>query len=216
MLLNGQWIHSHALHAFFLSFPDIVGISNDLNLVKKYPAESKLAIELRKWALDLCAVIGGRTTHPINSVVGGFNVAPALDEMKELMSRLPEMLEIAKKIFQFLSKFKLPKFENPWTFAALKNGKEYACYDGKIHLSDGDEFITPELAMHEIEERTIPSEKVKRVFHNDQTIMTSSLARINTNFKQLNPSAKKAWQSLKISLPSYNSFQNIYAQAVEI
>jgi len=216
LLLHGQWIHSHALHAFFLSFPDLVGISNNIALVKKYGAESKLALELRKWALDFCKIIGGRTTHPVNSVVGGFNVAPDLAELELLIAQLPDMLQSAKKIFSFLTKHKLPKFENRWTFAALKNGKEYSCYDGKIHFSDGNEYISPELAMHEIEERIIPGEKVKRVFHNEQTIMTSSIARINTNFSRLNPAAKKAWTSLKIKLPSYNAFHNIPAQATEI
>jgi len=216
MMLHGQWIHSHALHAFFLSFPDLVGISNNFNLVKKYSAESKLALNLRKWALDFCKVIGGRTTHPINSVVGGFNVQPDLMELESLMAQLPEMLDVAKKIFSFLAKQKLPEFENPWMFAALKNGSEYPCYDGRIHLSDGNEFISPDMAMHEIEEKILPGEKVKRVFHNNQTIMTSSLARINTNYKKLNPAAKKAWASLNMKLPCYNPFYNIPAQATEI
>src|SRR3989338_5570292 len=85
MLINAQWIHSHALHAFFLSFTDLVGISNNFDFVKKYPKEVETALELRDWGVQISRIIGGRTVHPINSVVGGFNVEPDFAELNVLM-----------------------------------------------------------------------------------------------------------------------------------
>ncbi len=216
ILLNAQWIHSHALHAFFLSFPDLVGISNNFDFVKKYPKECALALDLRDWAIEICRVIGGRAVHPINSVVGGFNVAPDEEEWQVLMTRNKDILDKAKVLFDFVAKQKLPKFNRPTNFVSLRSNKEYAMYDGSAYFSDERDLSDAEQLASDLEEIILPHEKVKRVKHLDRVFVVSSLARINNNFKQLNKEAKKCWQKLKVTLPCYNSFYNIFAQAVEI
>jgi len=45
---------------------------------------------------------------------------------------------------------------------------------------------------------------------------TGALARLNLNYDKLNPQAKKLWLKAKIKLPCYNTFYNVFAQAVEI
>jgi len=62
----------------------------------------------------------------------------------------------------------------------------------------------------------LPYEAVKRADHFNQTFMVGALARLNNNFNLLNLLAKKAWKSLNIQLPCYNTFQNNLAQAVEV
>jgi sulfhydrogenase subunit alpha len=216
MLINAQWIHSHSLHAFFLSFPDIVGVSNNFDFLKKYPTQSKLALDVRDFGVQLAKVIGGRTVHPINSVIGGFNVVPDKKELFELMEKNEEVLAKAEKLFSFVIQNKLPEFQNPANYTTLKMKDEYAVYDGKVHFFDSKESITAEKFLYEMEEHLLPHEKVKRVMHNKRVVLVGALARINNNFDQLNPRAKKAWLKLKIKLPCFNPFYNIWAQVVEI
>ncbi|MBT7007186.1 Ni/Fe hydrogenase subunit alpha [Candidatus Falkowbacteria bacterium] len=216
MLINAQWIHSHSLHAFFLSFPDVVGISNNFDFLKKYPTQSKLALDVRDFGVQLSKIIGGRTVHPINSVVGGFNVVPDKNELFNLMEKSEEIIAKAEKMFNFVIQNKLPKFENPANYTTLKSKDEYAVYDGKVYFFDSKESISADKFLYDMEEHLLPYEKVKRVMHNERVVLVGALARINNNFDQLNPRAKKAWQKLKIELPCFNPFYNIWAQVVEI
>jgi len=216
MLINAQFIHSHALHAFFLAFPDIVGISNNFDFVKKYPKECNLALEMRDFAVNLSRIIGGRTVHPIDSVVGGFNVEPDFDELEKLMAQLPEALRKAQTLFEFAAKQKMPEFIRPTNFVCLKDKKEYAIYDGQVLFDDNNKLITPEKFLLDVKELIRPYEKVKRVQHLDRSIMVGALARVNNNFKQLNKIAQNAWLKIQKESPCYNSFFNTYAQIVEI
>lgn len=216
MLINAQFIHSHALHAFFLAFPDLVGISNNFDFLKKYPTECNLALEMRDWAVNAARIIGGRTVHPINSVVGGFNVEPDFEELSALMDELPAALQKAEQLFAFLLKQKNPEFINPNNFVSLKNKNEYAIYDGKVFFDDGNQLVSPEQVLHNLQEIVTPHEKVKRVHHIGRVVFVGALARVNNNFDQLTPLAQKAWKKLKLDRPCYNSFYNTHAQVVEI
>jgi coenzyme F420-reducing hydrogenase alpha subunit len=216
ILLNAQFIHSHALHAFFLSFPDLIGISNNFDLVKKFPRESRLALEMRDWGLELARVIAGRTVHPINSVVGGFNVEPDIVELTRLNDEADAVLEKAIKFFEFIKKQKLPRFVNPANYLSLVRSSEYAIYDGEVYFFDNDKKISASETLSLIEEIVLPHERVKRVKHFNQPLMVGALARVNNGYEQLNPQARKCWNSLKLEMPCYNSFYNIFAQAVEI
>jgi len=216
LLINAQWIHSHSLHAFFLSFPDIIGVSNNFDFVKDYPVASKYALDVRDFGVQLSRIIGGRTVHPINSVVGGFNVQPNAEELADLMEKSEEILAKSEKLFTFVTKNKLPNFENPANYTSLTNKDEYSIYDGKVHFFDSKENITTEKFLLEMTEQLLPYEKVKRVFHEDRVVLVGALARINNSFDYLNPRAKKAWQKLKVQLPVFNPFYNIWAQVVEI
>ncbi|KKR07040.1 MAG: Nickel-dependent hydrogenase large subunit [Parcubacteria group bacterium GW2011_GWC2_39_14] len=216
MLINAQFIHSHALHAFFLAFPDIVGISNNFDFVKKYPKECNLALEMRDFAVELSRIIGGRTVHPINSVIGGFNVEPEFSELEKLMLQLPEALKKAQILFNFAAKQKLPEFVRPTNYVCLKDKKEYAIYDGEVLFDDNNKLITPEKFLLDVKELVRPYEKVKRVQHLDRSIMVGALARVNNNFKQLHKVAQESWLKTQKERPCYNSFFNTYAQIVEI
>ena len=216
MMINAQWIHSHALHAFFLSFPDIVGISNNFDFLKKYPEESKLALSVRDWGVRLAKVLGGRTVHPINSVIGGFNVEPDWQELSDLMLQQNDILKQAIKLFDFVKAYKMPQFERETQYLSLQDSSEYSIYDGKIATLGQKKTVSIDKFADEMEELILPHEKVKRVRRNEEEFFVGALARINNSFDQLNPWAKKAWKRFNVKLPSYNSFNNISAQVVEI
>jgi len=216
ILINAQWIHSHGLHVFFLAFPDIVGIKNNFDLVNKYPAESKLALDIRDWGVELSRIIGGRTVHPINSVVGGFNVEPDFAELEKLLAKSDEVLAKSVKLFDFVAKNKLPKFERATNYLSLVKKNEYAIYDGEVYFFDSRKKDKAEKLLFDLEEIILPHEKVKRVHHLDRAVFVGALARINNSYDELNPVAKSLWNKLKVKLPCFNPFYNVYAQAVEI
>lgn len=217
ILINAQWIHSHALHAFFLSFPDLIGLSDNFDFVKKYPKEAALALAVRDFGVRLAKSIGGRAIHPINSVIGGFNVEPEFDELAEIISQSDEILQKAEKMFNFISKKRPLKFERPANYVSLNNrGAEYAIYHGQICFSDNKQINSPENFLSDVEEIILPAERVKRIAHLGQPIMVGALARVNNNFAKLNPAAQAAWKTLKVKMPCYNSFYNVFAQAAEI
>jgi coenzyme F420-reducing hydrogenase alpha subunit len=212
----GQLIHSHTLHFFFLSFPDFLGISNDFDLVKKFPAECKQVLNIRDWALKLCEVIGGRATHPIASVVGGFKVAPDERELANLARGLEEKLLAVEKIFNFMkSQMDFPSFTRPTNFISLRAKNEYALDDGELYFSRNDERISADKYIYDIEEITAPFEAVKRVERLKESFMVGALARVNNNHSELGNSAKAAWNSLAVPRPCFNSFYNTLAQVVE-
>lgn len=215
MLINAQWIHSHALHVFFLSFPDLVGITNNFNFVKKYPQECQLALKVREFGVQIARIIGGRTVHPINSVIGGFNVEPDFAELESIVNQQKILLSAAKNLFEFVAKRKPPNFSRPTNYVSLRTKNEYAIYDGNVFFADNNETITARKFLYDIEEIIIPHEKVKRVKHIEQSIMVGALARLNNNFESLNPLAKSLWNKLDVKLPCYNSFYNIFAQLIE-
>ncbi|HUT21949.1 MAG TPA: Ni/Fe hydrogenase subunit alpha [Candidatus Bipolaricaulota bacterium] len=211
-----QIIHSHALHMFFLSFPDFVGVSNNTDLVKKYPEQSKYALEVRDFGVLAAKIIGGRTIHPINSVVGGFNVAPDENSLKELAEIIPVKTKQAVKLFDFLKKQKITNFKNPSNYVALKSGKEYAIYDGEVFFLDNKRKVSADQFYAEVSETNSSGEAVKRSHHLGRAVMCGSLARINCNYDKLNGIAKKNWDELGIETPDYNPFHNVLAQSIEI
>jgi sulfhydrogenase subunit alpha len=213
----GQMIHSHALHLFFLSFPDFIGISNNFDLIKKYPNEVKQALEARDWGVKLCDVIGGRATHPINSVVGGFKVEPDKKELRKLAESLDGALNLVMELFGFVKNLvKVPEFNNPTNFISLKNNQDYSEYDGDLYFSDTGKSIPAKDYAFDLQEISLPYEAVKRVEYEGRPFMVGALARVNNNFDKLTPLAKQAWESLNVKLPCYNTFYNTLAQAVEV
>jgi sulfhydrogenase subunit alpha len=210
-----QIIHSHSLHMFFLSLPDFFGIANDLNFIKKYPQETNMALRVRKFAIDLVQLIGGRIVHPLTMEVGGFKKLPSMQEIKNLFKNYEQVLEDAITLGEFARKIKYPKFERQTDSFALWQKNEYAILQGDIVNSRGKHLSVKEF-QNSIKELHQPLEKVKRINWQGQPYLTGALARININFSKLNPAAKKLWLKAKLPLPCYNSFYNIYAQGVEI
>jgi len=210
-----QIIHSHSLHMFFLSLPDFFGIANDLNFIKKYPKETSAALRVRKFAIDLVELIGGRVVHPLTMEVGGFKKLPGVDEINKLMKGYALILEDALLMAEFTAKIQFPKFKRQQEFIALYDKNEYEILHGDIVSSSGQRYTAKEFE-HKIREFHQPFEKVKRVNLGDKPYFTGALARINLNFARLNPQAKKLWQQKGLALPVENTFFNVYAQAVEV
>jgi coenzyme F420-reducing hydrogenase alpha subunit len=211
-----QIIHSHALHLFFLSLSDFLDIENDLKLVGEYPEESKKAIAIREYGMEIIKIIGGRVIHPLTNEAGGFKKVPNQEELQKLISRGEEILPVALELGEFFRKIKLPDFSRKTEYFCLDKFGEYAIYDGNLVSSRGMRIAVEKFEKN-FQELHRPREIIKRVEVNGKTsYMVGAIARINNQSKKLKPQAEKYLESLSFALPDYNPFHNVLYQMVEI
>ena len=75
----GSFMHSHALHFYFLAAPDLIipdgtrKTRNVFQIIKDQPEIALQAIELRRNGLEIVRKIGGRPIHPTSSTPGGIS-----------------------------------------------------------------------------------------------------------------------------------------------
>ncbi|MFH1838385.1 MAG: Ni/Fe hydrogenase subunit alpha [Candidatus Kuenenbacteria bacterium] len=215
LMQYGQIIQSHIFHIFFLAISDYFNLENSLDLSKEYSKQFKGAIEIRNFANKLIETIGGRATHPISSVIGGFTKAPDKKKLKEILAEQPEILEISLELLNLFKKIKFPKFERETEFVALKNKKEYPIYGENI-ISNKGLNISVEKYISEFEEFQRTNEMVNLVKHKENSYMVGALARLNLSFNQLNKEAKNSLKKINFTLPNCNTFYNVPAQMIEV
>jgi sulfhydrogenase subunit alpha len=215
IMMYGQYIQSHALHAYFMTIPDFYGKDSALDLLDKAPQQSAMALKVREFGNRIVEVIGGRTVHPINSQVGGFLKLPEQRRMQQLFNESQEILQEAVELVHFISHQKFVDFHRVTEYVALHNPKEYAIYDGVVRSTKGLR-LTPDVFVKEVEEIQESWDLIKRVKLHGRIYWSGALSRINNNWKQLNPIAKHAFSHLKFKMPIDNSFYNVFCQGVEI
>jgi sulfhydrogenase subunit alpha len=215
LLLLCQMIQSHSLHLFFLVLPDYFKEDETVNLIKKMDKETAQALKVRAFSDELAEVIGGRAIHPTNTKIGGFGKMPDRKKLEELKQKskeiLPEIIELAD-VFKNIS---YPKFSRKTEFISLKNEEKYDFYEGKIASVD-EEPLDVNFFLPKIKEIESPFDVVKRGQYKGDSYMVGSLARINNNKERLNLKAKKLADEFFKEGVDYNTFNNIFAQVVEV
>jgi len=216
LLTHGANIQSHVLHEYFLAAPDFLGVGSVVPLAASHPDVVKRALWLKKLANDMCDLVGGRTVHPISAVINGFTRIPTIDELealkKKLVGSIPD-LEATVELYKTLS---IPDFDRETEYLALKSDMEYALYDGnQIASSDGG--LTPvEKYREKVIEKVAPHSSAKHCNSLRESLMVGALARVNINYEQLSPMAKKVAEELGLKVPCYNPYMNNVAQIVEV
>lgn len=211
----GQIVHSHALHLFFLSLADFLDMDNDIQLVSTYPEETKIAVRLREYGMDIVRVIGGRVIHPLTNEVGGFKKAPDAEALKKIVADSEARLQDALALGEFFKKIKIPDFQRETEYVCLGKKGTYAIYDGDVMSSTGL-HIPVEKFENNFQELQKQNEVIKKVEHEGKSYMIGAIARVNNHRDKLNPKAAQYLQSLNLEFPDYNPFHNILCQMVEV
>lgn len=144
----GQFIHSHALHFFFLAAPDFVlGYDSEplkrsvVGILEKNPDLAKKAIRLRKIGQIIIDRVGGRPIHPVTAIPGGMSRPLSHEDRFELKHLAEEAIglsslavEISEKI---LGSVPLADLGNIRTahMGLVKNGA-LELYDGVLRMAD--------------------------------------------------------------------------------
>ena len=213
---HAQFIHSHALHLFFLSLADFLDIENDLQLVKEYPEQARWAMDVRTYGMELVKIIGGRVIHPLTNEVGGFKKAPNPEEIRNLIEKSAAGLESALKLAEFFKDIKLPEFSRKTEYVCLAKDGGYAIYDGDLISNKGMKIPVQkfEQNFHELHR---PREIIKRVLADGKTsYMVGAIARVNNQADKLSLKALQYLNSLDFTFPDFNPFHNVLYQMTEV
>ncbi len=221
LLLASNIIHSHTLHLFFLSFPDLFNIESDLDLTKRFKKETKAALKVRETALEIAEIVGGRAVHPMTPVVGGFSKLPEKEKLKKLISKISFALERFEDLMKTLKKAEYPSLKRKTRFASLVSAKEYAFYsENKVRI-EKEKMTIGDFYSVEIKE-DLKHPPVKRVTFKGEPYMVGAIARIKNNQRFLSSLAKKEFEEFKEKQETRDDefFENIYfnliSQAIEV
>jgi len=215
ILIQGENLQSHVLHAYFLAAPDFMGAPSVFPLVQTHPEVVLRALRLKKLANDLCDVFGGRTVHPITPTVNGFTKLPEIKDIQEIRKRLIESSSDLKATLALFQTLKIPDFQRETEYISLKSKEEYALYEGVIASTDAG--TTPvENYRNWTNEYLVPHSTAKYTRNVREAYMVGALARFNNNHSQLSPGAKKAAAELGLQAPCFNPFMNTAVQVVEV
>jgi coenzyme F420-reducing hydrogenase alpha subunit len=221
LFLASQIIQSHTLHLFFLSLPDFFKIENDLELMKRFKKETKAALKIRDFSLEVTDIIGGRKVHPVTPKIGGFLRLPKAEDFKKVSESYSEIMDSAQLLAKTFENLSYPEFYRETSFACLNPEKEYTFLQSSSIIINNKKETVENFYSKEIEE-DLKNPPVKRVKYHGKTYMLGAIARIKNNSQFLNPLADKLFKDFKkkqkISDEEFfgNIYHNLFCQAVEV
>jgi len=213
--MNAEMLDSHILHVFMLVAPDFLNVDSVIALAAVDPGIVHMALRMKKIAGDICTAVGGRHTHPISMVEGGFTSFPRKKELSNLKKRIEEIRSDVNKMLEIFRAFEIPHFERETEYIALSTDNEYCFLKGEIASTD--------LGRRPIEQyRRVTNEfqvlhsTAKHSQHQRESYMVGALPRLKINYHQLHPTARDAAKSLNIDPRCTNPYLIPIAQVVEI
>ncbi|MGN1363074.1 MAG: Ni/Fe hydrogenase subunit alpha [Methanobrevibacter sp.] len=170
----GSFMHSHALHFYFLAAPDLIvpngtrKTRNVFQIIKDQPDIALQAIEIRRNGLDMVRAIGGRPIHPTSSTPGGISTELTEDKQKELKQKAERNIELAQNTLDLA----IPIFEEKMDLVndlgyfgdtrhcGLVNDGKWDVYNGNVRIKskDGSKI---EYEYNNLEYQDIVAEHVK-------------------------------------------------------
>lgn len=214
LLYVGEVIESHILHLYFMAMPDFLGAGSVFSLMKSHKDAVLCGARLKKLGNYIMEIVGGRAVHPQAPTVNGFGRLPSHRDLLCLRGRLKEALPDLESTVAHFKGFELPEFSRETEYISLTHPEEYAFIRGSIRSTDtGGASIDqyPEIA----NEYCVPHSTAKFAKHVRGSYVVGALARINNNFEQLHPLAKKAATELGLKPICFKPFMNNIAQVVE-
>ncbi|HLC38514.1 MAG TPA: Ni/Fe hydrogenase subunit alpha [Patescibacteria group bacterium] len=215
LLIVAQIIQSHNLHLYFLVLPDYLNLKAGQILANSYPDEFHIAINLKRMADKILETVGGRSIHPVNPVIDGFSKSVTHHQLSELQFDLENVVDDAKYTIDLFSKIKFPIIKNPTQYLALKSKDEYEVYDGPVTSNKNIDFDANSY-QSEFTEEIFKNSKAKLAYWRKNPVMTGAIARLNLGYQFLNPQARAKLDALDFQIGSFNTFDNILAQTIEI
>ncbi len=216
LLYCGEWLESHVLHMMMLHAPDFLGFPDVLTMAKKYPAEVKNSLRMKKAGNSIVNVLGGREIHPINVRVGGFYRAPSKSELSALLPELKWSLDAAQEVLRWVATFQFPQFERDYELVSLCHPTEYPMNGGRIVSNKGLDIAVQEHDKVFEEIHVERSNALHSVIRARGSYACGPMARFNLNFDKLHPLAQQAAQAIGLSAPCNNPFKTILIRGVEV
>lgn len=213
--LNGEMLDSHLLHVYMLVAPDLLGLASVIPLAQQSPEVVARALRMKNLAGEICALVGGRHTHPISMTVGGFSRLPDLEGIRAVHERLENLRPDLEATVDLFSGLELPAFERDTEFLALRREGEYCLMDGVITSSDGGSWPIEDY-LSVTNEHIVDHSTAKHARNLRETYMVGALARFKINHDQLRPWAQSVASKLGLTPECINPYYNSIAQIVEM
>jgi coenzyme F420-reducing hydrogenase alpha subunit len=217
LLYCGEWIESHALHIYLLHAPDFLGCESGITLAATNRALVEKGLRLKKIGNQLLEVLGGRAIHPVNVTVGGFYRAPSRSALHALLPDLRWGLGVAVDTLHLVAGFDFPDLDVDYTAVCLRHPDEYPMNEGNVVSSGGLNIPVEEYEAH-FQERQVPHSTALHsvLLPDEKPYLVGPLARVNLNFDQLSPTARREAERCMVEWPCRNNFKSIVARALEL
>ncbi len=213
LMYFGEWIQSHALHIFFLHLPDFYQVPSVVELAKTQKELVLAGMEIKRVGSLIIQELGGRTSHPVSVVAGGFSHLP--EDLSSLIEPLEKALEKALWVSERLKELDFPTFELDLPFLSLYDEEDYPILEGVLFF-EGQKLRVEEFKKHFVEFQ-VPYSNAKHSTTKDRRVyLTGPLARFNNAFDKLNPTAKELAKKLGIEPPIKNPYKSLLVRLVEI
>jgi sulfhydrogenase subunit alpha len=213
----GEWLESHALHAFMLHAPDFLGYEGALEMARDgHAAVVERALRIKRAGNDVLRVIGGRAVHPINLRVGGFYRAPTRDELRPLVETLEAARDDLVEAVAWTSTLEFPRRELDVEMVSLAADGEYPIERGRLVSSAGLDIGADEFAEHFVEEHVPHSTALHARLRKRGTYLVGPLARYSLHADRLSPVAREAAEAAGLGPVCRNPFKSIVVRCVEM
>ena len=212
-----QWISSHVLHVVFLALPDYLGFPDALSMAGRFKSLMETGLRLKQLGNDATSALGGRETHPVSAVVGGFTKIPSPHVLSLLRKHFESRREDVFRLLEFVGKLELPDFEtgDGSFFASLVHPLQYPVNDGVLATSDGMHVTPQEFGTFLSETQPRESNALHALFRG-KPLMVGPLARVNLNYERLRPRIRETLNKMGIRFPSRNPYLSIVARVAEV
>lgn len=220
LLHYSEQLQSHVLHIGYLAAPDFFGEPSVVPLAAKATDVVLTIVKAHRIANEWSELLGGRITHPVTVIPGGFSKLPTEKELKELAAKIQECLKaltgIAEAVLSVAGN--VPAFERETEYVSLKqsNPDKYTFYHGDLTTTDLNGKVVKKDDWHSLaNEYVVDQSTAKWTKFNRGSFMVGALARFNNNAELLNDGAKGVAKMFALEKGCTNPYMNTIAQIVE-
>ncbi|MFN3871296.1 MAG: nickel-dependent hydrogenase large subunit, partial [Aquificaceae bacterium] len=169
-------------------------------------------MEIKRAGSLILQTLGGRTSHPVSVVPGGFSNLP--ESLSSLLEPLEMALERSLWVIERMKNLNFPSFElKEVVFVSLWE-EDYPILKGDIYFEG--ERIPPSRFKEIFEEFEVSYSTAKHSRLKDgRTYLVGALARFNNAYEKLSPLAKETAEKIGIEAPIKNPYKSLLVRMFE-
>ena len=217
LLYLGNMVESHALHLYLLVVPDYLGYSDAFEVARRGGGGMvKDGIFLKDVGAEIQTVIGSRSIHPENAIVGGFGKVPPKEKIEKIEKMAGEGLQKAVDAVEFFAEYEYPSYVNgSRRHLSIKPYEGYGVYGNEIISSDGHSFKIEDYKEH-LNEEVASYSFAKRGKFMGEPYTVGAISRLVNNSALITGKAKELMEKYREFVNPENCFANNFAQAIEM
>jgi sulfhydrogenase subunit alpha len=217
LLYIGDYIQSHALHLYFLALPDFLGFPDAFSMGKKHREVLGAGIALKDIGAEIQTVIGSRSIHQENVLIGGFGKIPKKKDLESIYTKLKSLHIIAEEtVEQFVSFSPWSELDTERIHLALEPyDNSYSMFGNQVFSTDGSRFKGKAYKAR-INESVVPYSFAKHSSYKENPFMTGAISRYTLFGNGIDGRAKELAEVHRDFMNPNNPLCNNFAQAIEI